>query len=76
MAADGSGQTRLTTDLNRDIGPPMFDPSGRELAFMSQRAGNFDVYALSLRTREERRLTTDSAVDGFPEWRQGSAASH
>jgi hypothetical protein len=39
---------------------------------MSLRAGNFDVYALSLKDGAERPLTEDPAADGFPEWRRGN----
>jgi Tol biopolymer transport system component len=76
MDADGTNQTRITNDGNRDLGPVVFSPNGQEIAWMSRRAGNFDIYALGLRSGEERRLTDDPAVDGFPDWTNGNRASH
>ena len=74
MTADGTDQTRLSADAFPDVGPPAFAPSGNVVAFMSLRAGNWDIYSSSLapKTGETRRLTTDSAIEGFPEWRQGA----
>jgi Tol biopolymer transport system component len=68
MSADGSGQTRLTTDPAAD-GDPAWSPDGQKIAFTSSRAGNAnDVYVMSADGSGQTRLTTDPAADGDPAW--------
>ncbi len=57
MNADGSAQTRLTT--NRRLRPsPIFSPNGQKIAFTSTRDGNSEIYA-----DERRRLLPGQADD-------------
>ncbi|WP_316929232.1 hypothetical protein [Nitritalea halalkaliphila] len=44
---------------------PVWSPDGKQLAYASDRYGNFDVFVLSLEGGEERRLTFHSN-DEFP----------
>jgi len=51
---DGSNRTRLTKNSYQDI-YPFWSPDGRKIVFESDRAGNFDIWLLSL----DRRLDVD-----------------
>lgn len=50
MDADGTDQTRLTTDPNRDV-HPSFSPDGRQLTFTSRRPSDLsdEVYVMDAR---------------------------
>ncbi len=37
------------------------------IVFFAERGGNFDLYRMDLRTREEVRLTTDPGIDMYPQ---------
>jgi tricorn protease len=47
---------------------PLFSPDGRELAFVSTRTGNGDLYVLTLATGALRRVTWDDAGDQLDAW--------
>ena len=47
---------------------PEASPDGRRVAFMSQRDGNWEVYAVRIDGSGLRRLTHDPANDGLPTW--------
>src|SRR5437868_11917470 len=47
---------------------PLYSPDGRQLAFVSTRSGNGDVYVLTLATGEIRRLTWDDDPDQLDGW--------
>jgi tricorn protease len=61
---------------------PLFSPDGRQLAFVSTRTGNGDLYLLTLASGETRRLTWDDDPEQLDAWsRDGqwiyfSSASH
>jgi tetratricopeptide (TPR) repeat protein len=65
-AADGSHPRQVvagTTETN-----PEASPDGRQVAFMSRRDGNWEIYVTSLDGSSPRRLTQDPASDGLPTW--------
>jgi hypothetical protein len=67
MNADGSGQTRLTTNPAWDI-LPAWSPDGTKLAFTSWRDGNIEVYVMAADGSGRTRLTTDPGYDYDPAW--------
>jgi Tol biopolymer transport system component len=78
MNVDGSGRHRLarggSTRINasgqREGGDDGYawSPDGRRLAFMSDRAGNFEIYVVNADGSGERRLTSAPESDGGPVW--------
>jgi TolB protein len=64
VASGGGNYTRLT-DHQSDTAPAGY---GTQVAFMSARDGNWEVYAVSMAGGAARRLTNDSAQDGLPTW--------
>lgn len=52
-----------TSEIN-----PESSPDGQQVAFMSQRQGNWDVYVTDLDGGNLRRLTDSPANDGLPAW--------
>lgn len=80
MEAGGFGQTPLTTDPN-DTAPswspvaPEGGTGSRQLAFISTRAGNWEVYVVELAKdswtaegRQVRRMSNHPATDVAPVW--------
>jgi hypothetical protein len=67
MNADGSGQTRLTTNPARDYGP-YWSPDGGKIVFQSERDGNSEIYVMNADGTGQQRLTTNPAVDSSPAW--------
>jgi Tol biopolymer transport system component len=63
---DGTGLTQLTYDTS-DTNPEA-SPDGKQIAFMSQRDGNWEVYVMSIDGSEIKRLTNNVADDGLPIW--------
>jgi len=57
---------RLTADPH-DIGLA-WSPDGREIAYMSDHDGNWEVYVVTAEGGQVRRLTFDPANDGLPTW--------
>jgi TolB protein len=47
---------------------PQASPDGQQIAFMSQRDGNWEIYVVSLDGTGLRRLTYQAANDGLPAW--------
>ncbi len=60
VPAMGGVATPLTTHAAHDF-MPVWSPDGRQLAFASDRRGNFDVYVMPASGGEARRLTFHSA---------------
>ena len=67
MNADGSDQTRVTTDLASDVEPDL-SPNGRYVAFTSTRSGNADIWLLDLQSGELANLTNTTATEGWARW--------
>jgi len=66
MDENGANPTRLTTDASDNA--PTWSPDGSQVAFMSARDGNWEIYIVDLANPEPRRLTTNPANDGLPTW--------
>ena len=68
---DGTGPVRLTG--NEHDTAPAVSPDGSQIAFMSNRDGNWEIYVVgAYRTgpdlEEPVRLTTNGSRDGLPAW--------
>jgi Tol biopolymer transport system component len=47
---------------------PAFSPDGKQIAFESNRSGNFDIYTMNIDATSLKRLTFDTSFDGTPAW--------
>ena len=47
---------------------PVFSPDGKQIAFMSGRSGNPEIYAMNIDGSNLRRLTNHPAGDSSPTW--------
>lgn len=63
----GRNPIRITNDPG-DERDPAWSPDGRQLAYASNRDGNWDLYVYDLASRETRRLTYDLAFQAAPAW--------
>ena len=63
---DGSDPVRLTTNAND--GQPAWSPDGNALTFVSNRDGNWEIYAINVDGSWLRRITDNPTTDGLPEW--------
>jgi TolB protein len=52
---------------------PVFSPDGKQIAFMSGRDGNPEIYAMNVDGSNLRRLTNHSAGDSSPTWSPSGA---
>lgn len=65
---DGTNFTRLTTDASEDI-EPAWDPNRQQIAFSSNRTGNFEIYLMSSTGGSVRQLTDNNeATNSKPNW--------
>jgi TolB protein len=64
---NGRTITQLTTDPADDV-MPAFHPSGKHLAFASNRAGNWDIYFISTDGGQPVKLTDDPDPELHPSW--------
>jgi tricorn protease len=64
---NGSGVLRLTDNQARDVFP-RFSPDGSQIAFSSNREGNYDVYVIPTAGGKPRQLTFHSADDNVVGW--------
>jgi Tol biopolymer transport system component len=67
MNANGTGQTRLTTNDARDLFPA-WSPDGSKIAFASDRDGNYEIYVMNADGTGQTRITTNGASDEDPAW--------
>ncbi|HLL76958.1 MAG TPA: LamG-like jellyroll fold domain-containing protein, partial [Pyrinomonadaceae bacterium] len=66
MDADGSNQTRLTSNTASDLAP-VFNHDGSKIAFISLRdGGNAEIYVMNADGTSQTRLTNNAAVDREP----------
>jgi Tol biopolymer transport system component len=68
MNADGSGRRRLTR--LRNARSPAWSPNGAAIAFTHrpERGGNREIFVLTLKTGNLRRLTRTKADESLPQW--------
>ena len=64
--ADGSHPRQVVAGASETN--PEASPDGRQVAFMSRRDGNWEVYVASIDGGNPRRLTKNAANDGLPAW--------
>src|SRR4051794_4960377 len=64
----GGGEARLLVSNPATESRPLYSPDGTQLAFVSNRTGNGDVYVLSLATGNIRRVTWDDGNDQLDGW--------
>ena len=60
--AQGGKALQITTNAAYD-GDPIWSPDGKQIAFATDRNGNFDVYLVSAEGGVAKRITTNSATE-------------
>lgn len=60
--AQGGKALQITTNAAYD-GDPVWSPDGKQLAFATDRNGNFDIYLVSAEGGVAKRITTNSATE-------------
>ncbi len=63
---DGGEATRLTTHESDRV--PDFSPDGSQIAYMSTKGGNWDIYTISTAGSAPRQITSSPGQDGLPTW--------
>ena len=69
MDAGGAQQTRLTTNTVSDD-DPVWSPDGTQIAFISDRDVNLNVYLMNADGTGQLRLTNVVANDPAPDWQR------
>src|SRR4051794_14086247 len=67
VAATG-GVASLLVSHSANEARPLYSPDGQQLAFISSRTGNGDIYLLTLATGDLKRLTFDDGLDQLDGW--------
>lgn len=67
VSANG-GDARLLVSHPATESRPLWSPDGAQLAFVSTRSGNGDIYILTLATGALKRITFDDAPDQLNAW--------
>ena len=67
MHADGSGDSLVASHPAND-GQGTWSPDGTQLAWTSDRDGNFEIYTVVLSMGAITRLMSDAALDQMPVW--------
>jgi Tol biopolymer transport system component len=70
MDSDGTNQKRLTEHGLS----PTWSPDNRRIAFASNRAGKFQIFAMNSDGTNVRRLTEDKGEDSSPAWAPDGAS--
>jgi Tol biopolymer transport system component len=69
MNADGTSVNQLTNNPNTVDEDPVWSPDGSQIAFQSDRDGNYEIYIMDADGGNQRRLTNNSAGEYWPAWR-------
>jgi Tol biopolymer transport system component len=64
MNSDGTDQINLTQGASSHDVTPTFSPSGKKIAFQSDRDGNTEIYKMNADGSNPTRLTDDLGIDG------------
>jgi Tol biopolymer transport system component len=67
MNADGSNVRQLT-DTPRFDENPVWSPDGNQIAYQTQRDGNFEIYVMNADGSEQHPLAAHPADDLWPSW--------
>jgi TolB protein len=70
MNPDGTGVTQITDNTSQDINPD-WSPDGREIAFQSDRDGDWEIYVKALcgaACDGTQQMTNNSVFDEDPAW--------
>jgi TolB protein len=62
MNAQGDGKTRLTDSVGVDV-YPKWSPDGTQIAFLSNRDGNVEIYVMNADGSDPRNLTNNPAQE-------------
>lgn len=74
MDANGNDERRLTENRANDYSP-IVSPNGRQIAFVSERDGNPEIYVMQIDGTRVTRLTNHRADDLSPAWARAAQAS-
>jgi len=64
---DGRNETRLTNNNDSD-NEPSWSPNGNQIAFVSNRDGNWEIYVMNVDGSNQTNVSKHSAWDRFPSW--------
>ena len=64
----GGGPARNISNNEYRDRSPVFSPDGRRIAFVSDRDGDWDIYAMTVDGDDVRRLTNSPGTDKSPAW--------
>ncbi|MFH0761125.1 MAG: DUF5050 domain-containing protein [Bacteroidota bacterium] len=67
MNADGTAQTRLTNNSGSNVCPAL-SPDSRQIAFSSDRTGDYEIYVMNIDGSNEQRITDSPGFDLHPSW--------
>ena len=66
MQPGGFNPARLTSDTGDTA--PAWSPDGSQVAFISARSGNWEIFVVDIATGQETKLTDHPAADVAPTW--------
>ncbi|MBU0491593.1 MAG: VCBS repeat-containing protein [Chloroflexi bacterium] len=67
--ADGTNVHKLTNTLAVVDEDPAWSPDGKQIAFQSDRNGNFEIYVMDVDGSNPSRLTNSPSGDYWPAWK-------
>jgi tricorn protease len=68
VASSKGGDAHLLVSHPAEESRPLYSPDGSQLAFVSTRTGNGDIYVLTLASGALQRLTFDDGLDQLDAW--------